>query len=83
MINRVKTFYADRLERLERQGGVVGDPERADDTGLHRLTHDLLGRLLDAERAELQLMRNSAVIDGPVARWLQQEIDLLRLRERI
>jgi hypothetical protein len=38
--------------------------------------------LMDVERAELQHMRNSAAIDGPVARRLQRDLDLLRLRDQ-
>jgi hypothetical protein len=57
--------------------------ERADEAGLREATHYLLERLMDVERAELQRMRNDAIIDGPVARWLQRDLDLLRARDEM
>jgi ligand-binding sensor protein len=50
---------------------------------LHTATHDLLDRLRDVERAELQRMQNSAAVDNVVVRHLQRSLDLLRLRDRI
>jgi Na+/H+ antiporter len=82
-VNRVATFYMDRIERLERQHqtGTPGQSDHADDTRLHRATHHLLERLLDLERAELQRMQNSALVDNLVVRRLQRSLDLQRLRE--
>jgi CPA1 family monovalent cation:H+ antiporter len=84
-VDRVSAFYADRIERLERhrQVGTTSKTEQADDTGLHTATHHLLDRLMDIERAELQRLQNSAVIDNLVVRRLQRGLDLLRLRDRI
>jgi hypothetical protein len=48
------------------------------------IARHLLDRLMDVERAELQRMQNSAVIDNNlVVRRLQRGLDLLRLRDRI
>lgn len=84
-VDRVSAFYAERLERLERHRhlGAATELERAHDARLHRATHALLERLMDVERAELQHMRNSTLIDGLMARRLQRDLDLLRLRDRI
>jgi hypothetical protein len=38
---------------------------------------------MEVERAELQRMQSSAVVDSLVARRLQRGLDLLRLRDRI
>jgi hypothetical protein len=56
---------------------------QANNARLHTATHHLLDRLMDVERAELQRMRNSAFVDGLLARRLQRDLDLLRLRDRI
>jgi hypothetical protein len=84
-VNRVTSFYIDRIERLERQRrtGTGNSSDDTDDTGLHRATHDLLERLLDLERAELQRMQNSAIVDNLVVRRLQRSLDLLRLRDHV
>jgi NhaP-type Na+/H+ or K+/H+ antiporter len=63
--------------------GAASEIERADDATLHRATHHLLERLMDVERAELQLLRNTTAIDGLVARRLQRDLDELRLRDRM
>jgi hypothetical protein len=50
---------------------------------VHTATHHLLDRLMDVERAELQRMQNSAVVDNLVVRRRQRGLGLLRLRDRI
>jgi hypothetical protein len=50
---------------------------------LYTATHQLLDQLMDVERAELQRMQSSAIVDSLVARRLQRGLDLLRLRDRI
>lgn len=83
-VGRARAFYTERLEQLQRRGhlGAASETERADDARLHRETHDLLERLIDVERGELQRLRNSTAIDNLVARRLQRDLDLLRLRDR-
>lgn len=84
-VHRVNLFYADRVEGLDRQRhlGAASELEQADEARVRRATHQLLERLMDVERAELQRMRNSTVIDSQVARRLQRDLDLLRLRDRM
>lgn len=84
-VDRVSSYYAGRIEDLEhqRQVGNVGKSAQADDARLHTATQYLLDRLMDVERAELQRMRNSGLVDGLLARRLQRGLDLLRLRDRI
>jgi hypothetical protein len=81
-VNRVTTFYLDRIKRLERQR-QTGTDDSSDDTDdtRHRATHDLLERMLDLERAELQRMQNSAIVDNLVVRRVQRNLDLLRFRD--
>ena len=64
-------------------GSATWAPPAADEARVRRATHQLLERLMDVERAELQRMRNSTVIDSQVARRLQRDLDLLRLRDRM
>jgi CPA1 family monovalent cation:H+ antiporter len=82
-VNRVTTFYLDRIKRLERQRqtGTDDSSDDTDDTRVHRATHDLLERMLDLERAELQRMQNSAIVDNLVVRRVQRHLDLLRFRD--
>jgi monovalent cation/hydrogen antiporter len=84
-VHRVNLFYADRVEGLDRlrHSGAASEVEQADEARVRRATHQLLERLMDVERAELQRMRNSTVIDSQVARRLQRDLDLLRLRDRM
>ena len=84
-VDRVTSFYVDRIERLERQCRTHTDRklDDTDDTRLHRGTHALLERLLDLERAELQRMQNRAIVDNLVVRRLQRSLDLLRLRDQL
>ena len=83
-VDRVRAFYADRIERLERHRhvGTTSKAEQAEHARLRTATHDLLDRLLDVERAELQRMQNSATVDNLVVRRLQRGLDLLRLHDR-
>ncbi|HEU5041273.1 MAG TPA: Na+/H+ antiporter [Gemmatimonadales bacterium] len=83
--DRVGSFYAERIERLERRhklGGASGTV-RAEDARVHRAVHRLLDRLLDVERAELQQMQNSAAIDGQIAGRLQRGLDRVRQQDRV
>jgi CPA1 family monovalent cation:H+ antiporter len=82
-VDRVTTFYLDRIERLERQRqtGTDTSSDDTDETRLHRATHDLLERMLDLERAELQRMQNRAIVDNLVVRRVQRNLDLLRFRD--
>jgi len=84
-VDRVSGLYADRIEQLERRRhmGTTSRAEPADDAQLHTATHHLLDRLRDVERAELQRMQNSAVVDNLVVRRLQRSLDLLRLRDHV
>ncbi|HEU4524586.1 MAG TPA: Na+/H+ antiporter [Gemmatimonadales bacterium] len=84
-VHRVGLFYATRVEGLNRQRrlGTASEMERVDEAGLREVTHHLLERLMDVERAELQRMLNDAVVDGPVARRLQRNLDLLRARDEM
>jgi CPA1 family monovalent cation:H+ antiporter len=84
-VHRVGLFYATRVEGFNRQRrlGTASEMERADEAGLREVTHHLLERLMDVERAELQRMLNDAVVDGPVARRLQRNLDLLRARDEM
>jgi monovalent cation/hydrogen antiporter len=84
-VHRVNLFYADRVEGLDRQRhlGAASELEQADEARVRRATYHLLERLMDVERAELQRMRNSTVIDSLVARRLQRDLDLLRPRDRM
>ncbi len=83
-VDRVTLFYASRLESLERQYRLhaASEREQAAATGVREATGELLSRLMDVEREELQRMRNQGVIDGPVARRLQRDLDLLRVLNR-
>jgi len=82
-VDRVTGLYAGRIEQLERRRHTTSRAEPAGDARLHTATHDLLDRLRDVERAELQRMQNSAAVDNVVVRHLQRSLDLLRLRDRI
>jgi CPA1 family monovalent cation:H+ antiporter len=83
-VDRVALFYATRLGGLDRQHRLSAASERAQAAAAQsrEATRELLGRLMDVERAELQGMRNDGVIDGPVARRLQRDLDLLRVQDR-
>ncbi len=83
VVERVRGFYADRIERLERRREMheSSDAEQAEHATLHVATRELLGRLLEIEQAELQGLRNSAVVDSLVARRLQVRLDVLRLHD--
>jgi CPA1 family monovalent cation:H+ antiporter len=83
-VDRVSSYYAGRIEDLEhqRQIGDASKSAQADNARLRAATHYLLDRLMDVERAELQRMRNSGIVDGLLARRLQRGLDLLR-RDRI
>jgi CPA1 family monovalent cation:H+ antiporter len=83
-VHRVSLFYAERMEKLDRQChlGAGSQVEQADEARLRGETRDLVERLMDVERAELQRMQNSSAIDGLVARRLQRDLDLLRVRHR-
>lgn len=83
IVERIRGFYADRIERLERRRDIrlTTDAEQANDTRVSVATHQLLGHLLEIEQTELQQLRNDAVIDTPVARRLQRRLDSLRSRE--
>lgn len=83
IVERVRSFYADRIERLERRHEMraASDTVQANNAQLNEARHQLLGRLLEIEQAELQRMRNSALIDTPVARRLQSRLDTLRLHD--
>jgi CPA1 family monovalent cation:H+ antiporter len=84
VVDRVGLFYASRLESLDRQHRLKAASEgvRAAATGIRDGTRELLSRLMDVERGELQEMRNQGIIDGPVARRLQRDLDLLRVQDR-
>jgi Na+/H+ antiporter len=84
-VHRVNLFYADRVEALDQQRhlGAASELEQADEARVRRATYHLLERLMDVERAELQRMRNCSAIDSLVARRLQRDLDLLRLRDRM
>lgn len=77
-VNQVITFYLDRIERLERQRRTRTDnsSDDTDETRLHRATHELLERMLDLERNELQRMQNSAIVDNLIMRRVQRNLDL-------
>jgi monovalent cation/hydrogen antiporter len=83
--DRVGSFYAERVARLERthQLGTASGTAQAEDARLHRDMHRLLDRLVDVERAELQELQNSGTVNGPVARRLQRGLDRLRLQDRL
>ena len=85
VVDRVGSFYAERVERLERRHRLIAasGPAQAEDARLHRDTHRLLDRLVDVERAELQKLQNRSAVDGPVARRLQRALDRLRLQDRL
>jgi NhaP-type Na+/H+ or K+/H+ antiporter len=82
-VERVRGFYAERVERLERRREVrLSDTtEQALEAQLHEGTRLLLGRLLEIEHAELQRIRAGTDLDTPVARRVQSRLDLLRLRD--
>jgi hypothetical protein len=83
VVERVRGFYADRIERLERRREVrlSGAAEQALEAQLHDGTRQLLGRLLEIEHAELQRIRTGTDLDTPVARRIQSRLDALRLRD--
>ena len=83
VVERVRGFYADRIERLERRREVrlSGAAEQALEAQLHDGTRQLLGRLLEIEHAELQRIRTGTDLDTPVARRIQSRVDGLRLRD--
>lgn len=83
VVERVRGFYADRLERLERRREVRewDAEEQALEAQLHEGTRRLLGRLLEIEHDELQRIRTGTDIDTPVARRIQSHLDVLRLRD--
>lgn len=83
VVERVRGFYAERVERLERRREVRQSDvtEQAREAQLHDSTRNLLGRLLEIEHAELQRIRTGTELDTPVARRIQSRLDALRLRE--
>ena len=83
-VDRVALFYASRLESLDRQHRLTAasEGEQAAAMEAREGTRELLRGLMDVERGELQHMRNRGVIDGPVARRLQRDLDLLRVQDR-
>ncbi|HET7584527.1 MAG TPA: Na+/H+ antiporter [Gemmatimonadaceae bacterium] len=83
VVERVRGFYAERIERLERRRELrLSDTaEQALEAQLREGTDRLLGRLLEIEHAELQRIRIGTDLDTPVARRIQSRLDGLRLRE--
>ena len=84
VVERVRGFYADRIERLERYRALrlASAGKRAHDARLHDATRQLVGQLLEIEHDELQLIRNSAAVDPPVAQRIQSRLDVLRQHDR-
>ena len=84
VVERVRGFYAGRIERLEhyRQLQASSVAHRAHHARVHDATRDLVGQLLEIEHAELQLIRNSGEVETPVAQRIQARLDALRLNDR-
>jgi hypothetical protein len=82
-VERVRGFYAERIERLERrrEARLSDAAVQALEAELHEGTHRLLGHLLDIEHTELQRIRAGTDLDTPVARRIQSRLDALRLRD--
>jgi CPA1 family monovalent cation:H+ antiporter len=83
VVERVRGFYAERIERLERrrEARLSDAAVQALEAELHEGTHRLLGHLLDIEHTELQRIRAGTDLDTPVARRIQSRLDALRLRD--
>jgi hypothetical protein len=78
---RVRAFYAERmerLERLERRHAILAATasEQASDARTDATTRQLVDELADIERKELQRIQNLGVVDNLLARRLQQALDL-------
>ncbi|HET9982851.1 MAG TPA: Na+/H+ antiporter [Longimicrobiales bacterium] len=82
VVERVRGFYADRIERLERRREMrlASDAEQTREAQFHDATRRLLEHLLEVEHAELQRIRNSAAVETPVAHRIQARLDVLRQR---
>jgi CPA1 family monovalent cation:H+ antiporter len=83
VVERVRGFYAERIEHLERrrEARLSDAAAQALEAQLHEGAHHLLGCLFDIEHAELQRIREGTELDTPVARRIQSRLDLLRLRD--
>lgn len=80
VVERIRGAYADRLARLEQLRATRASSfvVRADAARSHEATRHLVGTLLAIERAELQRIRNEAIIDAEMTRRLSMELDLSR-----
>jgi len=83
VVERVRLFYVDRIERLEHRHTVrsLSAAAQADDAGARRSARELFERLIDVERVELQRLQNEGRVDNLVARRLQRGLDLQRLHD--
>jgi CPA1 family monovalent cation:H+ antiporter len=79
VVERVRGLYAERIERLVRQRDHlalgVGAPSAA--TRADAATEALVRQLVAIERSELQRARNDGDVDGPLARRVQHDLDLI------
>ncbi|HEX9107560.1 MAG TPA: hypothetical protein VF832_10040, partial [Longimicrobiales bacterium] len=55
---------------------------RAHHARVHDATQALVGQLLEIEHAELQLIRNNAEVETPVAQRIQARLDAQRVKDR-
>jgi len=82
IVDRVRSFWEGRLEKLNRQREILdGDGELQEDGArLHTLLSEFAGRLINIEETELQRMRDAGEVESPMARGIQQRLDLMRMR---
>ncbi|HEX6316592.1 MAG TPA: Na+/H+ antiporter [Gemmatimonadaceae bacterium] len=79
VVERVRAFYAERIEELERRRDLraLGLGRDSHASAADAATDALVRRLVAIERSELQRARNEGDVDGPVARRVQHDLDLM------